>query len=59
MSQLIAEFTKQAKKGSNRMVDGGKKKKKKTTSYQVTLKLLRPLSFNGGAKANTLGPAEL
>lgn len=58
MSQLIAEFTKQAKKGSNRMVDGGKKKKK-TTSYQVTLKLLRPLSFNLGAKANTLGPAEL
>lgn len=57
MSQLIAEFTKQAKKGSNRMVDGGKKKK--STSYQVTLKLLRPLSFNLGAKANTLGPAEL
>lgn len=57
MSQLIAEFTKQAKKGSNRMVDG--KKKKKSTSYQVTLKLLRPLSFNGGAKANTLGPDEL
>lgn len=56
MSQLIAEFTKQAKKGSNRMVDG---EKKKSTSYQVTLKLLRPLSFNGGAKANTLGPAEL
>lgn len=28
MSQLIAEFTKQAKKGSNRMVDGEKKKKK-------------------------------
>lgn len=27
MSQLIAEFTKQAKKGSNRMVDGEKKKK--------------------------------
>lgn len=57
MTQLIVEFTKQAKKGSNCMVDG--KKKKKSTSYQVTLKLLRPLSFNEGAKANTLGPAEL